>query len=362
MRNFAIAILVLLMLPQVSVAQAPTATLITLLEAEGSEWTSPAFPQNARTLAMDLRFASMSHIADVTITGEVSNLEMTSINSRWCVAASCSPPLYTSQHTLVIRSTAEGWTASAHDNVFASGTQDLGDIESVQFTEMTARQIRVYTAGTQIDTTFSHNLGGFSALADAPAAVGGGVSQGSFGLVVSSGHASIRTMAIAPSPGPRWLLQQDVAFSALDNNALGGFALAAGLDSSGATLWRVGVTRGVEADVDPNAPFRLTLREGDTIVSLGSLAPLSTSNQWIGRVTIVGDAAAGELTFRFVGGTNQVTTFVTPVATLSSTSTLGLGDADVSPSLSVKNLGDDGSGRAYYSAAVFSRVAVGVGP
>lgn len=363
MRNLVIVSLAILALPQVSLAASPSATLIALVEPADSDWVSPAFPNDARAVAMDLQFASLSQIAGVTILGENAHLPLSSHNSRWCVDASCSAQLLTSRHKLVIHSGHDGWTATARDVVFASGTVDLGEITSVQLAGIEAKQVRAYSEGALIDTTFAAGYGGFSEFSQGPSILGGHFSQTPGGpLVVSSGHTGIRAMIVAPPPGARWLLQQDVALASVDSDALGGFALAAGVDASLATLWRVGITRGVEADLDNQALFRITLRVGDTVVPVGTLAPLLSTNQWSGRVTIIGDEAQGGLTIRFVDSLGSASTMLAPVGGLSSTAMLGFGDADVLPSLDADGLSDDGAGRASYSGAVLAQVAHGVGP
>lgn len=366
MRVPAFALLVLLVSPCALPVRGDAPATAQLLASLGSSGSWPTasgepiatLPDGTAIVALDLAFPSLSTQAELRLD-DASGATLLSLRGSagqgWCLDA-CGPAPGTSPHRLVLTATPEGWRVAADDQLLGTGGV-AGAVASVTLRGAAglARDARAYTQGALIETSFAGSLGGWLFRGDVP---GSSFQQGSRGLVFQEPlHANARSMLASPTPAGRWILGEELSFNSLDAS---GLALAAGLDASGRTVWRLGLS---VAPIATSAPpvYHVTLREGTRVTPIMDVlgTPPGSAALWA-KVTVVGEPAAGTLDVRLDRGDGAPLGHASvPVARLAQPM-LAMADADLVPVVEPNGNVADGAGAVTYLGSFLASLAPGV--
>lgn len=318
---------------------------------------SPSFPEGAIEVVLSAFRSSIT--GSITIAArDASGADLlvvkTNATGRPCVGSACDAyPLGIFAGHLTIRIAPDGWSVANEKRVFASGPEALGALDHVALGKgaLFMRDVRVYGAQGGIDEPLRASLGAFEGRVDIGLFGEEAARVGhSRGAVIDAREWETRTLLVAPAPDGRWYFQQNVlVYQGPDTR---GYAIVAGLDDEGDTLWRVGLGH----TSDPLAPdmWRLTLVEGsrvETFAEVGQWDGSWSAYQWNRRVAALADPATGILTLRVdrdVVGTLHV-------PSLARTAYVAFGDADVVPVL-VDGTLQTGGGASHHEDAVIARV------
>ena len=317
---------------------------------------SPSFPVGTRRVVLDVVPESAWDDMVLTARGAAGNalLAIATSNTQVCVVgAACSPREYLPDHVeLDIRIEPSGWSVRHDDILVAAGATDLGALDHVTFRGSVPgiRDARAYGAGGHVDAALRTALGGFAPYVER---LDGHLlpledkaySFSSFGLVVQ-GRDTLRerTLIRADLEPGAWAFQ---TLARPNDPAFNGYALLAGLDAQGRTLWSVEVDR----DSLRSEPATLHFRDGSQSTHLMDLStPISGWSAWIAAH---GDPQTGLLSLRV----RNVALDPIAVPTLSQTTALAFGDATA---LAPGTAGSaTGAGRAIHLASFVARVPDG---
>lgn len=319
---------------------------------------SPSLPEGTREVVLLARIASTASQAEILAMNEAGSpiLTLRYQENHLCVGTACSPQeMGLGNVYIALRVAPDGWSAGVRGEQFVGGPEDLGDLDHLAIhSDLAIADLRAYGNGGFVDEPFRDGLGGFVPIIDLATALDGSIFAPAYettsaGLLVRAHGVHPRTLFATPAPAGSWLFESDL----YSLGTTGGYAVVAGLGATGETLWRIGI-HGGPFNVGPN-PWTITLREGNTVRTVGSIPIVPGQNEWHGWVAAHADEATGTITMRFN------TTPLPPISveSLESTAFVAFGDADAIPILSPEFMGDAGNAVVRHRNALVARVGDG---
>ena len=332
-----------------------------LIWARGAEYVrSTMFPTGTREVIMTVERVPSALPGSIEARGTSGQilLNLTYSNSGLCVRDACQAGMDQWNHDISIRSTPTGWVVKLDGSVVASGSDAPGAIDHLTVRgNLLVYDLRTYGDGPFVDESFRASHGAFTPIIEPPNPVlAAPYEKRERALLMEPNELDLRVLMTAPAPAGAWVYQNEVSVRGweLVPPSPSGYAILAGLDETGETLWRIGIADASRGPLFPHEPWRLTLGQADSVVNIAPIpSTAATEGHWSGWFVAHGEPATGMLTIRIEGKLIRIT-----IPTLDETTQIAFGDADRMPRTNDVDLTtENGAARVEHFTALLAPVA-----